>query len=150
MKLEQQIIDQYFMAEAIRLAEQALEEGEIPVGAVVVSGERIIGKGYNQTEKLKDVTAHAEMLAITAAASYQGGKYLQDCTIYVSLEPCVMCGGALYWAQMKRIVYAASDLKRGFLKINPNIIHPKTELVSGILAEASEALLVKFFKGLRT
>ena len=92
----------------------------------------------------------SEMLAITAAASYQGGKYLQDCTIYVTLEPCVMCGGALYWAQMKRIVYGASDPKRGFLKVNPNIIHPKTELVQGVLAEASEALLVNFFKGLRT
>ncbi len=100
-------LDNYFMAEALRMAQVAYEEGEIPVGAIVVIGERIIGKGYNQTERLKDVTAHAEMLAITAASEYLGGKYLQDCTLYVTLEPCVMCAGALYWTQMKRVVFGA-------------------------------------------
>ncbi len=138
------------MAEALRQAERALEEGEIPVGAVVVAGERIIGKGYNQTEKLNDVTAHAEMLAITAAANHLGGKYLQDCTLYVTLEPCVMCAGALYWSQMKRVVYGASDEKRGFSKVEHKILHPKTQLISGIMAEEAQLLLLKFFKRLRT
>lgn len=143
-------LDNYFMAEALRMAQLAYEEGEIPVGAVVVIGERIIGKGYNQTERLKDVTAHAEMLAITAASEYLGGKYLQDCTLYVTLEPCVMCAGALYWSQMKRVVFGAMDEKRGFLKLGTNVLHPKTQLKTGILAEESQALLLKFFKGLRT
>lgn len=150
MNIQADIIDNYFMAEALRLAEIALEEGEIPVGAVVVAGERIIGKGYNQTEKLNDVTAHAEMLAITAAADHLGGKYLQDCTLYVTLEPCVMCAGALYWSQMKRVVYAASDEKRGFSRLGTKILHPKTQLVKGILAEEAQVLLLKFFKRLRT
>lgn len=143
-------LDNYFMAEALRMAQVAYEEGEIPVGAIVVIGERIIGKGYNQTERLKDVTAHAEMLAITAASEYLGGKYLQDCTLYVTLEPCVMCAGALYWTQMKRVVFGASDEKRGFLKLGKNVLHPKTQLKTGILADESQALLLKFFKGLRT
>lgn len=138
------------MAEALRQAERAFDDGEIPVGAIVVVGERIIGKGYNQTERLKDVTAHAEMLAITAASEYLGGKYLQDCTLYVTLEPCVMCAGALYWAQMKRVVFGASDEKRGFSGLGKNILHPKTQLKKGILAEESQALILKFFKGLRT
>ncbi|MCF2445393.1 nucleoside deaminase [Dyadobacter sp. CY345] len=143
-------LDNYFMAEALRQAERAFDDGEIPVGAIVVIGERIIGKGYNQTERLKDVTAHAEMLAITAASEYLGGKYLQDCTLYVTLEPCVMCAGALYWTQMKRVVFGASDEKRGFSGLGKNILHPKTQLKKGILAEESQALLHKFFKGLRT
>lgn len=138
------------MAEALRQAERAFDDGEIPVGAIVVVGERIIGKGYNQTERLKDVTAHAEMLATTAASEYLGGKYLQDCTLYVTLEPCVMCAGALYWAQMKRVVFGASDEKRGFSGLGKNILHPKTQLKKGILAEESQALILKFFKGLRT
>ena len=138
------------MAEALRMAQIAYDEGEIPVGAIVVIGERIIGKGYNQTERLKDVTAHAEMLAITAASEYLGGKYLQDCTLYVTLEPCVMCAGALYWAQMKRVVFGAMDEKRGFSKLGKNVLHPKTQLKTGILADESQALLLKFFKGLRT
>lgn len=138
------------MAEALRMAQVAYEEGEIPVGAIVVIGERIIGKGYNQTERLKDVTAHAEMLAITAASEYLGGKYLQDCTLYVTLEPCVMCAGALYWTQMKRVVFGAMDEKRGFSKLGKNVLHPKTQLKTGILADESQALLLKFFKGLRT
>ena len=138
------------MAEAMRLAEIALEEGEIPVGAVVVIGERIIGKGYNQTEKLNDVTAHAEMLAITAASDNLGAKYLQDCTLYVTLEPCVMCAGALYWSQMKRVVVGARDEKRGFSRFGTGILHPKTQLVTGILGIESKELLLKFFKTLRT
>ena len=143
-------LDNYFMAEALRQARKAFEDGEIPVGAIVVIGERIIGKGYNQTERLKDVTAHAEMLAITAASEYLGGKYLQDCTLYVTLEPCVMCAGALYWTQMKRVVFGASDEKRGFLRLGKNVLHPKTQLKTGILAEESQELILKFFKTLRT
>ena len=143
-------LDNYFMAEALRQAQQAYDDGEIPVGAIVVAGERIIGKGYNQTERLKDVTAHAEMLAITAASEYLGGKYLQDCTLYVTLEPCVMCAGALYWTQMKRVVYSASDDKRGFSRLGKNVLHPKTQLKNGVLAEESQELMLKFFKRLRT
>jgi tRNA(adenine34) deaminase len=143
-------LDNYFMAEALRMAQQAYDEGEIPVGAIVVIGERIIGKGYNQTERLNDVTAHAEMLAITAASEYLGGKYLQDCTLYVTLEPCVMCAGALYWTQMKRVVFGASDEKRGYSRVGKNIMHPKTQLKTGILAEDCQALLLKFFRSLRT
>jgi len=150
VNIQADIIDQYFMSEALRLAAIAFEEGEIPVGAVVVAGERIIGKGYNQTEKLNDVTAHAEMIAITAAADHLGGKYLQDCTLYVTLEPCVMCAGALYWTQMKRVVYGASDEKRGFSKLGTNILHPKTQLINGILADEAQDLLLKFFRRLRT
>lgn len=150
MDIEADIRDRYFMAEALRLAQIAYDEGEIPVGAVVVIGERIIGKGYNQTEKLQDVTAHAEMLAITAASDYLGAKYLQDCTLYVTLEPCVMCGGALYWSQMKRIVIGASDDKRGFSKWGTPILHPKTEVSKGLLETESRELLLKFFKALRT
>lgn len=143
-------LDNYFMAEALRMAQLAYEEGEIPVGAIVVAGERIIGKGYNQTERLHDVTAHAEILAITAASEYLGGKYLQDCTLYVTLEPCVMCAGALYWTQMKRVVYGAADEKRGFSRLGKNVLHPKTQLKNGILADESQALILKFFKRLRT
>jgi len=150
MNIQADILDNYFMAEAMRMAQLAFEEGEIPVGAVAVIGERIIGKGYNQTEKLHDVTAHAEMLAITAASDYLGAKYLQDCTLYVTLEPCVMCAGALYWSQMKRLVIGATDEKRGFSRFGTGILHPKTQLVTGILGEESRALLLKFFKTLRT
>jgi len=150
MNIQADILDNYFMAEAMRMAQLAFEEGEIPVGAVAVIGERIIGKGYNQTEKLHDVTAHAEMLAITAASDYLGAKYLQDCTLYVTLEPCVMCAGALYWSQMKRLVIGATDEKRGFSRFGTGILHPKTQLTTGILGEESRALLLKFFKTLRT
>ncbi|WP_439558382.1 nucleoside deaminase [Dyadobacter sp.] len=150
MDIQADILDNYFMAEAMRMAEKAYEEGEIPVGAIVVLGERVIGKGYNQTERLNDVTAHAEMIAITAAADHLGSKYLSDCTLYVTLEPCVMCAGALYWSQMKRVVIGASDEKRGFLKLGKPILHPKTQLTSGILASESQELLLKFFRQLRT
>jgi tRNA(adenine34) deaminase len=141
---------EYFMYKALQLAVEAGEKGEIPVGAVVVAeGKRIIGKGYNQTEQLQDVTAHAEILAITAASQYLGGKYLKNCTLYVTLEPCVMCAGALGWTQIDRIIFGAHDIKKGFTLINQKIIHPKTDLVSGILAPESEKLLKQFFKNLR-
>ena len=142
--------DNYFMQEALKLAQIAGEDGEIPVGAVVVSQHKIIGKGYNQTEKLKDVTAHAEMIAITAAAQHFGAKYLTNCTLYVTLEPCVMCAGALYWTQLSRLVYGASDDKRGFSLVQPSLVHPKTKIVTGILAEECQQLLHNFFKQLRT
>lgn len=137
------------MNEALKQAHLAYKEGEIPVGAVIVSKNRVIAKAYNQTEKLNDVTAHAEMLAITSAANYIGGKYLNDCRLYVTLEPCVMCGGALFWSQIGEIHYAANDPKRGYLQCNPGILHPKTKLSSGMMAKESEMLLLDFFKKLR-
>ncbi|RYC67706.1 MULTISPECIES: nucleoside deaminase [Spirosoma] len=142
--------DDYFMEIALGLAEEAAADGEIPVGAVVVCRNRIIGKGKNQTEQLNDVTAHAEMLAITAATQSLGGKYLTDCTLYVTLEPCVMCAGALYWAQISRLVIGAADPKRGYSRIQPSLLHPKTRLETGILADESEQLLTNFFRRLRT
>ena len=142
--------DDYFMEIALGLAEEAADDGEIPVGAVVVCQNQIIAKGRNQTERLNDVTAHAELLAITAAANYLGGKYLTDCTLYVTLEPCVMCAGALFWAQVSRLVIGAADPKRGYSRISPSLLHPKTRLETGILADESQALLAKFFQRLRT
>lgn len=142
--------DEYFMEQALLLAQQAAEEGEIPVGAIVVSQQRIIGKGYNQTERFHDVTAHAEMIAITAASQYLGGKYLTNCTLYVTLEPCVMCSGALYWSQIGRVVYGASDDKRGFSRVSTPLLHPKTQLLTGILEEECQGLLLNFFRRLRT
>ena len=150
MDIQADITDHYFMEEALALAHKAYEEGEIPVGAIVVAKDRIIGRGYNQTERLNDVTAHAEMIAITAAADHLGSKYLTDCTLYVTLEPCVMCAGALYWTQVKRVVVGATDEKRGFSRISQPLLHPKTKLVTGIMAIESQQLLLKFFKGLRT
>ncbi|MFY7909691.1 MAG: nucleoside deaminase [Emticicia sp.] len=142
---------EYFMAKALDLAIQAGEAGEIPVGAIVVAGgSKIIGKGSNQTEQLNDVTAHAEIIAITAATQFLGAKYLKDCTLYVTLEPCVMCAGALHWSQIDRIVFGASDTKRGFNRVSPSILHPKTSVVKGILETDCEMLLKNFFKGLRT
>lgn len=137
--------DEYFMRQALEEAHQAFEDDEIPVGAVVVSKDRIIGRGHNQTERLNDVTAHAEMLAITAAANYLGGKYLRDCTLYVTLEPCNMCAGALFWSQISKVVYAAEDEKRGFLRSGSKL-HPKTQLVGGVLRNESSSLLKDFFK----
>lgn len=142
--------DDYFMAIALGLAEEAAEDGEIPVGAVVVCRDRLIAKARNQTERLNDVTAHAELVAITAAANYLGGKYLTDCTLYVTLEPCVMCAGALFWAQVGRLVIGAPDPKRGYGRVTPSLLHPKTRLETGILADESQALLAKFFQRLRT
>jgi tRNA(adenine34) deaminase len=138
--------DVYFMKRAFAEALEAFEKGEVPVGAVVVAGNKIIARAHNLTETLNDVTAHAEMQAITAAANLLGGKYLNDCTLYVTLEPCVMCAGALGWAQTGRIVYGASDEKRGFYKYAPEALHPKTEISGGILEVECRELLQEFFK----
>ncbi len=137
------------MRKALQQAELAFEEGEIPVGAVVVCNGHIVAKAYNQTERLNDITAHAEMLALTAAANHLGGKYLQECTLYVTLEPCIMCAGALYWSQLSALVFGASDLKRGFLSVSHSILHPKTDMTHGILAEESEQLMKAFFAARR-
>jgi tRNA(adenine34) deaminase len=137
--------DEHFMREAYKQALYAKEEGEIPIGAVVVCNNKIIARAYNQTEKLQDVTAHAEMLAITAAANFLGNKYLNACTLYVTVEPCVMCAGASYWAQLKRVVYATSDPKRGFRQFGLNLLHPKTEMESGIMAHECSNLMTEFF-----
>lgn len=141
--------DEHFMREALRQAEIAYEEGEIPVGAVVVCQKQIIAKAYNQTQRLNDVTAHAEMLAITSAANYLGGKYLTDCTLYVSLEPCGMCAGALNWSQIDQIVFALEDEKRGFTTINPTMLHPKTKVKNGLMAKESKKLIDDFFAKMR-
>ena len=138
--------DDYFMSEAIKEARKAFEAGEIPVGAVVVAGDKIIARAHNLTELLKDVTAHAEMQVITAAANAIGGKYLNECTLFVTLEPCTMCAGALYWSQLGKLVYAAQDDKRGFHLVGKNLLHPKTIIESGLLSEQSEKLLKDFFK----
>ena len=137
--------DTYFMRKALVEAQIAFELDEIPVGAVVVCQNQIIARAHNLTEQLTDVTAHAEMQAITAAANYLGGKYLTDCTLYVTLEPCVMCAGALGWAQMGRVVFGASDEKRGFKRFAPHALHAKTELIEGVLADESAALMQDFF-----
>lgn len=139
-------IDEFYMGEALKEARDAYDNEEIPVGAVIVCRDRIIARGHNSTELLHDVTAHAEMIAITSAAQAIGGKYLTDCTLYVTLEPCVMCAGALAWAQIGRIVYGASDPKRGFSYVSEKILHPKTEVVSGVRALEAEALLKQFFE----
>ncbi len=138
--------DDYFMREALRQARQAYDEGEIPVGALIVCDGQIIARGYNMTEKLNDVTAHAEMLVITSAAEYLGGKYLVDCTLYVTIEPCVMCTGATQWSQIGKIVYGAADEKHGFTNYSKKILHPKTKVVSGIVEEECKNLMVRFFK----
>ena len=136
--------DSYFMRKALDQARRGFDAGEVPVGAVIVAKNQVIGSGHNLTERLTDVTAHAEMQAITAAANYLGGKYLTGCTLYVTLEPCQMCAGALYWSKISRVVYAASDPKRGF-KTMGGSLHPKTILEKGPFAEESEALLKLFF-----
>ncbi len=142
---------EYFMSKALDLAEQAFQEGEIPVGALVVTASnQIIGKGYNQTERLSDVTAHAEILAITAAANYLDAKYLRDCRLYITLEPCVMCAGAIAWSQVDQIIYGAADEKRGYRRFSESIIHKHKEVITGILASESEAMLKEFFGRLRT
>lgn len=137
--------DEFFMKEALKEAQKALELEEVPIGAVIVHNGRIIGRGHNLTEQLNDVTAHAEMQAFTAAANYTGGKYLKDCTLYVTIEPCVMCAGASYWTQISRIVFAAHDVKRGFSQIKQRIVHPRTEVVSGIMADDAARLMKDFF-----
>ena len=137
------------MNEAFKQAKLAFEDNEIPVGAVVVCRNKIIARAYNQTEKLTDATAHAEMLAITAAANSLGAKYLPECKLYVTLEPCVMCAGAGFWSQLGEIHYGASDPKRGYTNVSQSILHPKTKVSKGLMAEESKALLDEFFKKLR-
>ena len=141
--------DEYFMKEAFKEAQKAFEAGEIPVGAVIVCQNMIIARTHNMTELLCDVTAHAEILAITAAAEALGSKYLNDCTLYVTLEPCVMCAGASAWAQVERIVYAAADEKKGYLKLAPDCLHPKTKIEYGLMEKESRELLLSFFKARR-
>ena len=136
--------DTYFMQKALQEAQIAFEQGEVPVGAVITIGERIIAKAHNLTERLTDVTAHAEMQAITAASEYLGGKYLMDCTLYVTLEPCAMCAGALYWSQIGRLIYGATDSKRGY-HLFGNLLHPKTQVVQGVLEEPCSQIVKDFF-----
>lgn len=137
--------DEHYMRLALNEAKKAFDAQEIPIGAIVVCQGKIIGRGYNLTEQLNDVTAHAEMQAFTAAAQTIGGKYLKDCTLYVTIEPCIMCAGASYWTQISRIVYGASEEKRGFTKINQNLLHPKTLLKGGVLSAECGALMTSFF-----
>lgn len=144
--------DEHYMKQALEEARLALEEGEVPIGAVVVTNDRIVGRGHNLVETLNDVTAHAEMIAITAAAETLGGKYLNECTLYVTVEPCAMCAGALGWAQIGRVVYGASDPKRGFRTVYGNEhgpLHPRTSLTSGVLENECSVLMTDFFKTLR-
>ena len=141
--------DEKFMREAMKEAEMAAYEDEVPIGAVVVCRGRIIGKGHNMTEKLHDATAHAEMIAITAATEAVGGKYLNDCTLYVTVEPCPMCAGALNWSQIGRIVYGAPDPKRGYSLFSPSLLHPKTEVTGGVLEQECGALVRDFFMAKR-
>ena len=137
------------MRRALQEAEAARDAGEIPVGAVIVAGDRIIARAHNLTETLSDVTAHAEMQAITSAANQLGGKYLTDCTLYVTLEPCVMCAGAIGWSQLRRVVYGASDEKRGFTKFAPKALHPKCTVTTGVLEEECRQLMTDFFRSRR-
>lgn len=139
-----------YMKEALREAMEAAAEDEVPVGAVVVCRGRIIGKGHNMTEKLHDATAHAEMIAITAATEAMGGKYLNDCALYVTVEPCPMCAGAIAWSQVSKVVYGADDPKRGFSLYSPSLMHPKTEVVSGVLSEECGEVVRNFFKAKRS
>ena len=142
--------DEYFMREALKEARKAFDLDEVPVGAVIVCNNRIIARGHNLTERLVDVTAHAEMQAFTAAANHLGAKYLDECTLYVTLEPCVMCAGAAFWTQVGRIVYGAADEKRGYTKSGASLLHPRTTVVPGILENECADLLTEFFKSKRT
>lgn len=141
--------DEYFMREALKEAHKAFEDGEVPVGAVVVCQNKVIGRAHNQTEKLTDATAHAEMLAITAASNFLGSKYLNECILYVTLEPCVMCAGALHWVQLMKLVYGASDVQRGYSLSKSQILHTKTEVVNGIKRDECSELVNSFFKRIR-
>ena len=141
--------DEYFMNEALKEARKAFDAGEVPVGAIVVSQNKIIARANNQTEQLTDATAHAEMLAVTGAANYLGAKYLTECTLYVTLEPCVMCAGALYWVQLQKLVYGASDLQKGFSLVGSPLLHPRTQVVKGIKGAESKQLVDEFFKRIR-
>lgn len=138
--------DEYYMRQALNEARQAFDKGEVPIGAIVVCKGRIIARGYNLTETLNDVTAHAEMQAITAAANVLGGKYLTDCILYVTIEPCPMCAGGLLWSQISKIVYGAKDEKKGYSVFSPSILHPKTEVVSGVMEDECASLMKEFFK----
>jgi tRNA(adenine34) deaminase len=146
--MENIFTDEYFMKKALQEAEMAFEKGEIPVGAIVVVNNTIIARSHNLTEMLNDVTAHAEMQSITAAANFLGGKYLKDCTLYVTLEPCQMCAGALYWSQISKIVFGATDVHRGYEKMGTQL-HPKTTVVRGVLAEEAADLMKRFFASRR-
>ena len=148
-KEEQLKKDEQFMRRALDEAEAAREAGEIPVGAVIVAADRIIARAHNLTETLGDVTAHAEMQAITMAANQLGGKYLTDCTLYVTVEPCIMCAGAIGWSQLRRVVYGASDEKRGFTKFAPKALHPKCTVTTGVLEEECRQLMTDFFRSRR-
>lgn len=139
--------DEFFMKEALKLAHRAAVEGEVPIGAVVVSNNRIIGRGYNQVERLRDGTAHAEMIAITAACEAMGSKYLQECSLFVTIEPCVMCGGALRWVQLSRVVYGAAEPKVGYSRLGGGVLHPATEVVAGVMeAECAEVMKAFFLQ----
>jgi len=140
---------EYFMREALKEAHKAFEKGEVPVGAVVVCQNKIIARAHNQTEQLNDATAHAEMLAVTSAANYLGSKYLSECTLYVTLEPCVMCAGALHWVQLQKLIFGAEDAQRGYSLIRSPLLHPRTEVLKGISGQESKDLLSQFFKRLR-
>ena len=142
--------DEYFMSLALREAQKALELDEVPVGAVIVCDNQVLGRAFNQVQQLNDTTAHAEILAITAASNYLGTKFLEECTLYVTLEPCVMCAGALYWARLGRVVYGAEDAKSGFMRYGKQILHPKTKLEFGILAQECGELVSAFFKSKRS
>jgi len=137
------------MKEALKEAHKALDANEVPIGAVIVSKQRIIARGHNLTETLNDPTAHAEMQAFTAATDFLGGKYLNDCVLYVTLEPCVMCGGASYWTQIGKIVYGASDAKRGYKSLNSSVLHPKTTIIPGVMENECSNLLIDFFRSKR-
>ena len=142
--------DEKFMQEALREAREAFDAGEIPIGAVVVWKGRVIGRGHNQTEQLRDATAHAEMIAVTAATQAMGGKYLRDCTLYVTVEPCPMCAGALAWSQIGSIVYGAPDPRRGYSLFTPSLLHPRTTARGGVLQEECSTLMLEFFKNKRS
>lgn len=142
--------DEYFMNEALKEAHKAFDADEVPVGAIIVANNKIIARAHNYTERLNDVTAHAEMQAITSAANSIGGKYLNDCTLYVTLEPCTMCAGALHWSQISKIVYGASDEKKGYNSISKTILHPKTQIIKGVLAQQCSEILKNFFQNKRT
>lgn len=141
--------DDYFMREALKEAKIAFDEGEVPVGAVVVCKNRIIGRAHNQTERLTDSTAHAEMIAVTAASNYLGSKYLNECALYVTLEPCVMCAGALHWVQLMKLVYGADDVQRGYTLVRSPLLHPRTEVAKGIKSQECKTLVDDFFRRIR-
>lgn len=145
-----QLTDEYFMREALKEADKACAVKEVPIGAVVVSRNRIIARAHNQVERLQDATAHAEMLALTAAFGHMGGKYLPDCTLYVTLEPCCMCGGAAYWAQLGRLVFGAHDPRRGYSTVGRQLLHPRTEVTKAVLIEEASQRLTSFFQQLRS